>query len=274
MRAAAPAPIEIWGGLECTVARIGDDYRDLLAETGHRDRPQDLDAIAALGIRTLRYPVLWEHVAPDHPTRADWSWHDERLARLAELGITPIVGLLHHGSGPRYTNLLDPRFPGSSRPAMPRQVARRYPVVEHVHAGKRAADDRPVQLSLRPVASAHARIRTFLRALFHECYGTALAMRRIRRVTPKAHLVQTEDIGKTFSTPCCAIRPTSKPASLAQPRPAVRPGGPRITLGSAHSSRRCPGGGRCAIWRTRPCPPDIVGINYYLSTDRFLDQRL
>ena len=41
----------------------------------------------------------------------------------------------------------------------------------------------------------------FLRALFNECYGTALAMRRIRRVTPEAKFVLTEDIGKTFSTP-------------------------------------------------------------------------
>ena len=126
VRAVAPPKIEIWGGLECTVARIGDDFRDLLAETGHRDRPEDLDAIAALGIRTLRYPVLWEHVAPDAPDKTDWGWHDERLARLARLGVTPIVGLLHHGSGPRYTDLLDPRFP-ELLADYAKKVARRYP---------------------------------------------------------------------------------------------------------------------------------------------------
>jgi dTDP-4-dehydrorhamnose reductase len=32
------------------------------------------------------------------------------LARLRELSIRPIVGLVHHGSGPAYTNLLDPGF--------------------------------------------------------------------------------------------------------------------------------------------------------------------
>ncbi len=73
--------------------------------------PADLDAIAALGIKTLRYPVVWETIAPDHPDECRWEWHDERLDHLRHLGITPIAGLVHHGSGPRYTNLLDPNFP-------------------------------------------------------------------------------------------------------------------------------------------------------------------
>jgi len=56
--------IEIWGGLECTVARLGDTFRDQLADIGHRHRAGDLDTIAQLGLRRLRYPVLWEKVAP------------------------------------------------------------------------------------------------------------------------------------------------------------------------------------------------------------------
>ena len=31
-------PLELWGGLECTVARIGNDFCDQSLETGHRDR--------------------------------------------------------------------------------------------------------------------------------------------------------------------------------------------------------------------------------------------
>src|SRR4051812_24310782 len=85
--------LELWGGIECTVARIGDAYRDQVVETGHRDRPGDLAAIAGLGIRTLRYPVLWETVQPDGVGAPDWSWHDGRLAELRRLGIAPIAGL-------------------------------------------------------------------------------------------------------------------------------------------------------------------------------------
>ena len=55
----------------------------------------------------------------------------------------------------------------------------------------------------------------FLRALFNECYGTALAMRRIRRVTPEAKLVLTEDIGKTFSTPLRVNRSVRADARFA-----------------------------------------------------------
>ena len=33
-----------------------------------------------------------------------------RLERLRALNVRPILGLVHHGSGPRYTNLLDDGF--------------------------------------------------------------------------------------------------------------------------------------------------------------------
>src|SRR4051794_3544190 len=105
------AGLELWGGLECTVNRVGDAYVDQLERSGHARRLEDLDRIAALGVRALRYPVVWERTAPDGLASVDWSWPDARLARLRELGIRPIVGLLHHGSGPRDTSLVDPTFP-------------------------------------------------------------------------------------------------------------------------------------------------------------------
>jgi len=37
--------------------------------------------------------------------------------------------------------------------------------------------------------------------LLNELKGTVLAMREIRSINPKAKLVQTEDLGKTYSTP-------------------------------------------------------------------------
>jgi dTDP-4-dehydrorhamnose reductase len=181
------AGIEIWGGLECTVTRIGDEYRDLVAETGHRDRPKDLDAIVALGIRTLCYPVLWEHVAPDRPDKRNWRWHGERLARLVSLGVSPILGLLHHGSGPRYTNLLDPNFPALLADYAA-AVARRYLDVEQF-----TPVNEPLTTArfscLYGLRYPHRKDSSaFLCALFHECYGTALAMRRIQEATPRARL--------------------------------------------------------------------------------------
>lgn len=67
---AGSAPLELWGGLECSVLRVGDTWRNQVRETGHQRRPSDLDQIAALGIRTLRFPVLWEQVPPALPHSA------------------------------------------------------------------------------------------------------------------------------------------------------------------------------------------------------------
>ena len=125
----------MWGGIECTINRVGDRYFDQIQQSGHARRIDDLDLIAALGIRTLRYPVLWEQISPNHPDVCDWSWPDERLSRLRELGVRPIVGLLHHGSGPRYTDLLDDAFaPGLA--ALAGRVAEALSVGGSVHPGE------------------------------------------------------------------------------------------------------------------------------------------
>jgi len=54
--------IEVWGGVECTINRVGDRYFDQLDRCGHYTRLSDLDAVASLGIKTLRYPALWERM--------------------------------------------------------------------------------------------------------------------------------------------------------------------------------------------------------------------
>src|SRR5262245_9181476 len=115
--------IELWAGVECTVARIGDEYRDEIAMTGHELRFDDLDRLASMGVTAVRYPVIWERVERDC-----WAWTDARLARLRELGLRPIVGLVHHGSGPKETSLVDASF-AEGLAAFAAKVARRYPWV-------------------------------------------------------------------------------------------------------------------------------------------------
>src|SRR5690242_4701247 len=102
--------LELWGGCECTVNRVGDQYFDQTQRSGHQNRLRDLELFASLGLKALRYPVLWERTAPDRPEACNWRWADERLGRIRDLGVRPIVGLVHHGSGPHYTSLLDPGF--------------------------------------------------------------------------------------------------------------------------------------------------------------------
>ena len=105
-------PLEMWGGVECTVNRVGDRYFDQIARTGHASRLDDLDRFAELGLTSLRFPLLWEHVQPERDAPPDWRWPDRALARLRELGVRPILGLLHHGLGPRWVDARDPAFAG------------------------------------------------------------------------------------------------------------------------------------------------------------------
>ncbi len=58
------APLELWGGVECTVNRVHDRWFDQIEWSGHDVRESDLDRFAALGVAGLRYPALWERLAP------------------------------------------------------------------------------------------------------------------------------------------------------------------------------------------------------------------
>jgi len=102
---------EIWGGVECTINRVGDVYRDQLEYTGHYTRENDIDLFAGLGIKALRFPILWEKHQPAVDTNINWSWTEKQLQKLQSYNITPIAGLVHHGSGPAFTSLIDKKFP-------------------------------------------------------------------------------------------------------------------------------------------------------------------
>lgn len=263
--------LELWGGIECSVVRIRETYRNQVAETGHRDRPQDLDAVAALGITTLRYPVLFETVAPDDPDRCDWSWQDARFARLQRLGIRPIAGLTHHGSGPRYTSLLDPAFP-SLLARYAGRVAARYPWIELFT---------PVNEPLTTARFAglyghwypHTRREAdFLRMVVNQCRATRLAMRAIRAVTPRARLIQTEDIGKTFSTPVLAAQAAYENErrwlSLDLLCGRVGPSHPWFARLIAHGIAP----GELEEFLDGEGRPDLIGVNHYLTSERYLDE--
>ena len=60
--------------------------------------------------------------------QADWRWCDATLPLLRDHGIEPIIGLVHHGSGPASTDLLDEQF-GDKLAEYAAAFARRYPWV-------------------------------------------------------------------------------------------------------------------------------------------------
>src|SRR3954463_4808487 len=272
-RAAAADTLELWGGVECSIVRIGNEFRNQLSETRHLTRDDDLALIAKLGIRTLRYPVLWEMVSPNDPNVSEWRWADSRLDTLRKLSITPVAGLLHHGSGPQYTNLLDNAFPALlARYAA--QVAERYPWIDYFT---------PVNEPLTTARFSalyghwypHARdTSSFLRALVNQCRAVALAMQAVRRVTPIAKLIQTEDIGKTFSAPRLQYQADFENdrrwLSLDLLCGRVNRDHPLYTYLLAHGIKPAD----LEVFCDQPCMPDIVGVNHYPTSERYLHPRV
>ena len=125
-----PDDLEIWGGIECTINRISDTFFDQLQCSGHYDRVNDIKEFAKLGIKALRYPVLWERHQPIENSTIDWQWIEQQLDQIRHYNITPIAGLLHHGSGPAYTDLSDPDFP-IKLARYAGEVAKKFPWLEY-----------------------------------------------------------------------------------------------------------------------------------------------
>ncbi|MCC2978015.1 family 1 glycosylhydrolase [Sphingomonas sp. PL-96] len=265
-------PLELWGGHECTVNRVGDQWFDQTFWSGHQDRLEDLSLFAGLGIRSLRYPALWERISPDNPDHQDFAWTDARLAEIRRLGMNPILTLCHHGSGPHYTSLLDEGFaPGLARHAA--AVAARYPWVR---------DYTPVN---EPLTTARFSAlygywyphrtdeRSMWVALLNEIDATRLAMRAIREINPAARLIQTDDLGHCHATP-----PLQGEADFQNERRWM---GWDLLCGMVVPGHalfeRLAGLGladRLRAIAEDPCPPDIIGVNHYLSSERLLDHRI
>ena len=265
-------PVELWGGLECTVNRVENGYRDQCQLSGHQDRLADLDLFAALGISSLRYPILWERIAPDTPHMRNWNWADTRLERIRTLGMKPIAGLVHHGSGPRYTDLLDEHFPqGLARHAQ--CVAERYDWI---------TDWTPVNEPLTTARFSalyghwypHLRNeRAFWLALLNQIDAVRFSMKAVRRINSGARLIQTDDLGRTY-----AVQALEEQAAFDNMRRWM---GWDLLCGRVDRHhplwKRLAGFGferRLTAIADDPCPPDIIGINHYLTSDRFLDNRI
>jgi dTDP-4-dehydrorhamnose reductase len=272
LRTDSQPDLALWGGLECTVNRVRDDYFSQMDRNGHAGRLQDIERFASLGIQAIRYPVLWERTAPDGIDKADWSWADERLPALRDLGVNPIVGLIHHGSGPRHTSLVDPAFPDQLA-EYAGAVAARYPWVEHYTPVNEICTTARFS-GLAGVWYPHGGDEaTFIRALLIQCRATVLSMRAIRAVNPAAKLVQTDDLSKTYGTP--------EMQDIANYFNERRWLAWDLLCGMVDTHHKLwdyllesgATADELRWFRDNPCPPDVIGVNYYVTSERWLDHR-
>lgn len=266
--------LEMWGGVECTVNRVGDRYFDQIARTWHMAHLDDLDRFAELGLKTLRIPVLWEHVQPEHGSALNWRWADRALHRLRELGVRPIIGLLHHGFGPRWIDARAPEF-AAELARYARMVAERYPWVDAYT---------PINEPLTTARFSglyghwypHGRdTATFARLFVAQLTATARAMREIRHVNGAAQLIQTEDLGKVAGTPALASQ-----CEFENERRWLTWDILSGRMSRGHACwRYLSDAGRDVERELRtlaeaPCVPNIIGINHYVTSERYLDDRV
>ena len=111
-----PAAFQWLAGIEDTfitapspkTGRTLDEYE----LTEHYDRwHEDIGLLAQLGLRSARYGIPWHRINPA-PGKWDYTWADRPLERLLEVGIDPVVDLVHYGL-PAWIEsaFLNPEFP-------------------------------------------------------------------------------------------------------------------------------------------------------------------
>lgn len=262
---------EVWGGIECTINRVGDAFFDQLQYPDFY-RALPVSAITDLGIKKIRFPLLWEKHQPTIGQAIDWSWAEQQLEQLQKADVGVIAGLVHHGSGPAYTSLLDENFP-TLLAAYAAQVARKFPWIN---------DYTPVNEPLTTARFSglyglwyphHTDDRNFLLMLLYELKGTVLAMQEIRKVNPNARLVQTEDLGKTYSTPLlryqAAFENERRWLTFDLLCGNVQPGHKLWKYFVKHDIPE----DLILFFQENPCVPDVFGFNYYVTSERYIDER-
>lgn len=265
--------LEMWGGVECSLNRVGDNYFNQCEKSGHYRRLSDLKLFADLDIKKLRYPCLWETVAPKDLDHCHWEYLDERLNELKRLNLSFIAGFLHHGSGPNYTSLIDPDFPVKFS-TYARLFIQRYPWVnEFTPINEINTTARFSTLSGHWYPHLSSTLYYFKSVLL-QCQATVLAMREIRRINPAARLIQTENVGICQSTDVLAYQRDYENERrwlavdlLCGKVTEHHPLYPSMKESGITDKE-------LSWFQDNNCPPDIIGINHYQMSNRFLDHRL
>jgi len=116
--------------------------------------------------------------------------------------------------------------------------------------------------------------RLFVRALVNQLRGVVLAMRAVRSINVDARLVQTEDVGTSDGT--AGLRPQVEHererrwltwdllAGLVDARHPLY----AFLRGFGVAEHEL------AFFTEQACPADVLGVNYYVTSDRWLDERL
>jgi dTDP-4-dehydrorhamnose reductase len=267
--------MKMWAGLECTLNRVQDKWINQEDKNGHGKRfKEDFKLFSNLGVEKIRYPCLWELVAPDEPNVFNWKMLDERLKEIKTSNFSIIATFLHHGSGPAYTNLVDDNFPEKLE-KYSHAFAERYPWVNDFTPINEINTTTRFSLLYGHWYPHHVDDhRGYIRSLFLQCKATILSMRAIRKFNPNAKLVQTDDLGR-----CQSTEPLKARAEFENHRRWISWDMLCGFIDEKHPLYSYLKESGLADeemhWlKENKCPPDVIGVNHYLLSNRFLDHHI
>lgn len=265
---------EIWGGLECTINRIGDTFRDQLKYVGHYERKDDIEQIAQTGIKMIRYPILWEaHQGFDENDIINWDQTSRQLLKIRSHQIIPIAGLLHHGSGPSFTNLLDEHFPEKIA-SYAFKVAQCFPWIEYY-----TPINEPLTTArfsgLYGLWYPHQKSESiFFKMLLNQLKGIVLCMEAVRKINPHAKLIQTEDLAKIHSTRILKYQAHFENQRSWLTYDFLHGKVDQTHLLWKHLINSGLQEKDLQFFLEHPCLPFIAGVNYYVTSERYLDENI
>ncbi|MFT3796961.1 family 1 glycosylhydrolase [Microbacterium sp.] len=248
--------------------RPGERAIDEYALTEHYDQWHgDLALARDAGAELLRWGIPWYRINPE-PGRWEWSWLDRVVDRFAELGLRPIVDLMHYGT-PLW---LDGQFAHPDYPARvaeyTAQVVERYadritdytlvnePIIHALFSGDYSY--------WPPYLSGDRGFVTMVRQLAR---GFVLAQQRAAGILGDRATFVHVDAGMRFSGDVDAPEHRDLAARLGEQVWLVED---LVTgrVDAAHPladwlARNGVGDDDLAWFAADPVHPDVVGVNYY-----------
>jgi beta-glucosidase/6-phospho-beta-glucosidase/beta-galactosidase len=189
-------------GIECSVPTIegGRWRRDQLAETEHyRYWRKDLELTRSLGLKYLRYgfPI---HLTFLGEAKYDWSFSDAVCQGMIELGIIPIIDLVHFGLPDWLENFQNPTAP-ELLADYAGAFAERYPWIRFYTP----VNEIYVTAKMSTLEGAwNEQIKTegaYVTATKHLAKASQLMMTAVLKARPDAVFINSES--SEFYQPCC-----------------------------------------------------------------------
>ena len=254
--------------------RALDEYQLM----GHYEHwREDLELLRQLGVRAVRWGVPWYRVEPLQG-EFDWRWTDQVLPYLSELGVTPIVDLMHYGcpfwlrrefasdeypeAVAAYAAAFAARYRGLVRWYTPLNE----PIVTAIFCGKRG------------VWPPYLRGDTgYVRVLLQVVRGVLATCAALRAADPDAMLVHVEASGlsRAARADLAAVAADEQDRSFLPYDLILGKVGPEHALFTWLVRSGAAPDELAAIAAT-PAPIDLMGLNFYpqwSTTQLFIDRR-